>query len=177
MAYPMYPQSYQQFQAYQPYQQPVMQATPPVSGSFQNGNNQPMQQAAPQIQSGGFMSVRSIDEAYNWPLAPGVSMTFKVENAPVVCTKTRGFSPLEEPVFKIFDMHERVQQPIEAPTVPPQAPPVPAPAYALQSDVDALRSEVMGELEGFRARLDGMAEKPAARRTKKEDDGNDGSVR
>lgn len=67
--------------------------------------NYPYYQQYQQIQpqpSGGFVSARTIEEAYNWPVAPGNSITFKIENQPFVCTKTRGFSPLEQPVFERY---------------------------------------------------------------------------
>ena len=80
MAYSPYP--YQQY----PYQQyPI---------------TQPQQQQ--QVQNNGFVSARTIEEAYNWPIAPGNSITFKIENTPYVCTKTKGFSPLEQPVFERY---------------------------------------------------------------------------
>lgn len=63
---------------------------------------QPQIQAQPQIQNGGFVSVRSIEEAYNYPVAPGNSITFKDENSPYVYTKTRGFSQLDQPVFEKY---------------------------------------------------------------------------
>jgi hypothetical protein len=55
-----------------------------------------------QIQNGGFVSVRSIEEARQWAVAPGNSVTFKIEGAPYVCEKTMGFSQLESPRFEIF---------------------------------------------------------------------------
>jgi hypothetical protein len=55
-----------------------------------------------QIQNGGFVSVRSIAEAQNYPVAPGNSVTFKDENAPYVYTKTMGFSQLDRPTFEVF---------------------------------------------------------------------------
>lgn len=60
------------------------------------------QQQSQQIQDGGFVRVRDIAEAQNWPVAPGNSVTFKVENSPYICTKTMGFSPLEQPRFEKF---------------------------------------------------------------------------
>ena len=56
----------------------------------------------PQQMQTGFISARSVDEAFNWPVAPGNSLTFKIENQPYVCTKTKGFSPLEQPTFDIY---------------------------------------------------------------------------
>ena len=83
ITYPQYyPQGFPQYQ-----QQNVQQ-------QFQ----QPTQ--TQQIQSGGFISVRNIEEARNYHIAPGTSVTFIDENAPYVYTKTRGFSQLEPPVFE-----------------------------------------------------------------------------
>ena len=55
-----------------------------------------------QIQNGGLVSVRSMVEARNYPVAPGNSVTFKDENAPYVYTKTMGFSQLDRPIFEVF---------------------------------------------------------------------------
>lgn len=64
---------------------------------------QQFQQPQPQqIQNTGFVSVRSMEEAYNWPLAPGNSITFKHESQPFVYTKTKGFSPLDQPIFETY---------------------------------------------------------------------------
>ena len=56
----------------------------------------------PQIQNGGFISVRSEEEARNYPIAYGNSITFKDETAPYVYVKTMGFSQLDRPVFEKF---------------------------------------------------------------------------
>ena len=74
-------------QFFQPYQQP-MQA-------------QQVQQQAP-MQSNGFIPVRSEAEARNYPVAYGLSVTFKDENAPFVYTKTMGFSQLDTPRFEKY---------------------------------------------------------------------------
>lgn len=79
-----YPASYQQYQV------PNYQMT---------AQPQPMQ-----IQNGGFVSVRSAQEAFNYPVALGNSVTFKDETAPYIYVKTRGFSQLEEPVFEQFQL-------------------------------------------------------------------------
>ena len=85
---------YQGYQFQQPYvyqqmQQPVQQT-----------------QTTPQIQNGGFVSVRSEADARNYPVAPGNSVTFKDENAPYIYTKTMGFSQLDRPIFKKFKLVE-----------------------------------------------------------------------
>lgn len=55
-----------------------------------------------QMQSNGLVSVRSIDEALRYPVAPGNSVTFKDETAPYIYTKTMGFSQLDRPIFERF---------------------------------------------------------------------------
>ena len=94
MAYNNYfPANYAQMgYGYQQFQQPMQQ--------YQN--MQYGQQSTQQIQNGGFVSVRGIEEAYNWPVAPGNSIMFKDENAPYVYTKTKGFSQLDQPVFERY---------------------------------------------------------------------------
>lgn len=72
---------------------------------YQANYNYPvMPQQQPQMQTNGFVSVRSIDEARVYPVAPGNSITFKIENSPYLCTKTMGFSQLEQPKFEKFKL-------------------------------------------------------------------------
>lgn len=70
---------------------------------MQNSQPQNMQQT-PQIQNGGFVIVKDINEAMNYPVAPGNSVTFKNENQPYIYTKTLGFSQLDQPIFEIFKL-------------------------------------------------------------------------
>lgn len=106
MAYnQFFPASYQQYQQYQqniPYQQfqqvYPQQYQPGIPGQQIPANSQQPQQ----IQNGGFVSVRNIEEAFNWPVAPGNSITFKDENSPYVYTKTKGFSQLDQPIFEKY---------------------------------------------------------------------------
>lgn len=85
---------------------------------YQYGQNMPMQQMqnvqqVPQIQNGGFISVRSETEARNYPVAYGNSITFKDETQPYVYTKTMGFSQLDRPVFEKYKLvKENAQEPI-----------------------------------------------------------------
>ena len=81
MAYPNY---FPQF--YQPLQMPQTQP--------QTAQNQ----------SSGFVSVRSEDEARNYPVAYGNSVTFKDENSPYIYTKTMGFSQLDRPIFDKYKL-------------------------------------------------------------------------
>lgn len=64
--------------------------------------NMQQPQQPPQIQNGGFVMVKDINEAMNYQIAPGNSVTFKVESQPYICTKTLGFSQLDQPIFEVF---------------------------------------------------------------------------
>ena len=113
------------YQTYQPNFQTAAQ-------NFQMAAGQPMQ-----IQNGGFVSVRSAQEAFNYPVALGNSVTFKDETAPYIYVKTRGFSQLEEPVFEQFqlvkvDNSQKVAEPEQ--TVSTE--------YALKSELSALKEEI-----------------------------------
>lgn len=77
--------------------------------NFQYPYNQPnfqmpMQQQAPQIQTNGLISVRTEEEARNYPIGYGNSVTFKNETEPYIYTKTMGFSQLDRPIFEKFKL-------------------------------------------------------------------------
>lgn len=128
MAYSYYPNNYNPYiNAYQPYQQMQPQV-------------QIVQQ--PQIQNVGFISVRSAQEAFNYPVALGNSVTFKDETAPYIYVKTRGFSQLEEPVFEQFVKVENQQKSVEVVPTPNEAgQKFDINNYALKSDLEALQAE------------------------------------
>lgn len=76
-------------------------------GSYFPTGYQPYQmpqqvQQPQQIQNGGYMTVRSEDEARNYPIALGNSMTFFNEREPYCYKKTMGFSPLDRPTFERY---------------------------------------------------------------------------
>lgn len=129
MAFNYYPNNYNPYiNAYQPYQQMQPQV-------------QIVQQ--PQIQNVGFISVRSAQEAFNYPVALGNSVTFKDETAPYIYVKTRGFSQLEEPVFEQFVKVENQQKSAEAvPITNEVEQKFDINNYALKSDLEALQAEI-----------------------------------
>lgn len=135
MAFNYYPNNYNPYiNAYQPYQQNMQQMQPQA---------QTVQQ--PQIQNGGFISVRSAQEAFNYPVALGNSVTFKDETAPFIYVKTRGFSQLEEPVFEQFQLVKVENQQKSSETVPmtnETEQKFDINNYALKSDLEALQSEI-----------------------------------
>ena len=157
MAYNNYfPATYQPFQ-YQQYQQY------PQYQNFQQMPQQPQQ-----IQNGGFISVHNIQEAINYPVAPGNSVTFKDENSPYIYVKTKGFSQLEEPTFKKFRLiEENDTRPQESTTtVTEQA--VNYADFAKQADVTALWSEI----EMLKKQITELTAKPEKVTKRKEVDGN-----
>lgn len=101
----------------------------PYQQQYQQIQQQPMQ-----IQNGGLVSVRGIEEARNYPVAPGNSVTFKDETSPYVYTKTQGFSQLDRPVFEKYRLVKEEDAPDVQPNVHEQ--------YALQSDLELIRKEI-----------------------------------
>lgn len=55
-----------------------------------------------QIQQNPIISVRNEEEARNYPIAHGNSVTFKDENSPYIYTKSMGFSQLDKPIFEKY---------------------------------------------------------------------------
>ena len=112
-------------------------------------NMQPLQNIQPQqqIQNGGFIVVHSEEEALRYPVAPGNSVTFKVENQPLVIEKTMGFSQLESPRIERFRLvrEEVTQQPVQQQEI----------RYALADDLEKLRQE----FEAFRGQPFPIGEK------------------
>lgn len=143
MAYNSYYNPYQVYNPYQyqqNYQQPIQSNIQP---SFQQ-SQQPIQQ---QIQNGGFVSVHNENEARNYPIAPGNSVTFKDENAPYVYTKTQGFSQLDRPVFEKYRLvkEEEYQPQQVAQNAPSSAEKTEQASnidYALKSDLKTLWDEI-----------------------------------
>lgn len=103
---------------------------------------QPMYQGQ-QYPQNAFVVVRSEEEARNYPVAVGNSITFRNENEPYCYTKTMGFSQLDRPVFEKYRMVK--EEPAEISTKP-------AGDYSdIKKDVDMLKkqmAEIRGELYG-----------------------------
>lgn len=68
--------------------------------------NYPFFYPQPQIpqQGGGFIPVRSEDEARAWPVAPGSSVTFRDETRSYCYEKSLGLSQFDQPVFRRYRM-------------------------------------------------------------------------
>ena len=145
---------YPQMQAYQPMTQSMAQSMPQLTQQPAQQTQQMAQQPVqPQIQNGGFVSVRTEQEARNYPVAPGTSVTFKDENAPYCYTKTKGFSQLEEPVFEKYRLVKEV-------TVIPEKEEITEHEevrveYALKSDLDKL----IGTVDNIGQEIDRIQDK------------------
>ena len=108
-----------------PYQQYPYQAQMPQQMTQQ------VQQTM-QMQSGGFISVPTEQDARNYPVAPGNVITFKIENQPIVCEKAQGFSQLEGPVFNKYRLVKEEEQEVA---------PIPSKESDLRQELDSLKEE------------------------------------
>lgn len=102
----MYGQAYQQPQIY--------------NNQTQMSPMQPSQmQQSMQIQDGGLVRVRSVDEARNYPVAPGNCVTAIVGNK-YLCSKTVGFSPLDPEQFDMYKLEKVTDEKEEKTETPPE---------------------------------------------------------
>lgn len=151
MAYNYYPNYYQPMY---PQIQPTYQQQP----QMQAPQTQPVQQ--PQIQNGGFVSVRSEQEARNYPIAPGNSVTFKDENQPFVYVKTMGFSQLDRPRFEKYRLvKEEEAQAQNAPVSGENVQGATNIDYALKSDLQALQGAFAQEIQALRVQIENLTSK------------------
>ena len=154
MAYNYYPNYYQPMY---PQIQPTYQQQP----QMQAPQTQPVQQPVqPQIQNGGFVSVRSEQEARNYPIAPGNSVTFLDENAPYCYTKTMGFSQLDRPRFEKYRLvKEEETQAQNVPISGENMQGVNNIDYALKSDLQALQGTLTQEIQILKAQIENLTPK------------------
>lgn len=148
MAYGNYfPVTYQPNYYGQPnpyYQQMQQQAMMQQNQQMQNAQQQGQQMQQPAIQQSGFVLVPSEQEARNYPVAPGNSVTFKDENAPYCYVKTMGFNQLDRPTFERYRLVKE-DSPVTAKNAPTNADSAEGSkdtAYALKSDLGAIWSEI-----------------------------------
>lgn len=132
----------------------------------------PQAQAQTQIQNGGFVSVRSEEEARNYPVALGNSVTFKDENSPYIYTKTMGFSQLDRPIFDKYKLVK--EEPSEASNSPQieskTSEPIKDTIDSIKSEIEAIWSDIDGIKHDYVRKAD---ESPAKRTTKRDKDGDD----
>ena len=97
--------------------------------------NQYYQAQQPQIQNGGVIHATEA-EARKYPVAPGYSMIFIDDEKSKLYTKTAGFSQLEQPVFKKYNISEEIE-----PQSDLNKGDIITPDYATKADISALRAD------------------------------------
>jgi hypothetical protein len=161
-----YPVTYQPNYYGQP--NPYYQQMQNAAMMQQNQQMQPTQQAQaqqmqqPTIQQSGFVLVPSEQEARNYPVAPGNSVTFKDENAPYCYVKTMGFNQLDRPTFERYRLVKE-DGPVTAQNASTSADSVEwdkNTAYALKSDLGAIWSEI----DAIKEKLKAQSEKKPAKK-------------
>lgn len=148
---------YQQMQQ----QQAMMQQNQQMQQAQQNQPVQQMQQ--PTIQQSGLVLIPSEQDARNYPVAPGNSITFKDENAPYCYVKTMGFNQLDRPTFERYRLVKE-DSPVtaqKATTSADSAERSKDTAYALKSDLGAIWSEIDAIKEKLKTQTD---KKPAKKK-------------
>lgn len=145
------------------YIQPMYQQIP--ANSQQSNQNQQSK-----IQNTGFIMVRSEEEAYNYPVALGNCVTFKVENEPIVIEKSMSYSQLENPKI---DRYRLVREDIVAP-------PAIVDSVAVEKETfptDELKDELVAirhEIEGLKKKLDNQPKQNQNQQNKKREVEHDG---
>jgi hypothetical protein len=150
---------------YQQMQNPAMMQQNQQMQQAQQAQAQQMQQ--PTIQQSGFVLVPSEQEARNYPVAPGNSVTFKDENAPYCYVKTMGFNQLDRPTFERYRLVKE-DGPVTAQNASTSADSVEGnknTAYALKSDLAA----IWGEIDAIKEKLRTQAEKKTVKARKAEE--------
>lgn len=162
-----FPMGYQQMYYPQPVQllQPMQQQPMPQPQQVQATQVQNQVQPQYPIVQGGFVRVRSENEARMYPVAPGNSVTFIDEAQPYCYTKTVNTSQLDRPIFEKYRLvkeDDAAPAPVEAPQKPAEAPAVDLSKYAMKADIAAFKAEIdalKSDIESFRGDLYGLAGK------------------
>lgn len=139
----------------------------PYQNFYQQPQYAPQQaqgQIQPQTQSGGFIIVRSENEARNYPVAPGNSITFFNESQPYCYKKTMSFSPLDHPTFERYRIVKE-----EAPVEPIQPLTSDSPMENIDKELKAEIEALRGDVDDLKAKIKGLTTKPA-RGGKKDDE-------
>ena len=134
--------------------------------------SQPYQQTAQQpqqIHNGGYVSVRSEDEALMYPVAPGNSVTFINELAPYQYKKTMGFSQFDKPIFEKFRVIKEENAPVsnENEKTPNDI------TYALKTDCGALRDEIEALKDDIKTLMAKISTNETKKTTKSKKEGDE----
>lgn len=171
-----YPSPYQNGYGYNPYgtvqipqptPQQMMQPIPQQTGQQASPQQQTQIPQQSQIMNGGFVHVQSENEARQYPVAPGNSVTFIDDTQAFCYTKTMSTGQFDTPIFKKFKLVEVpdnniTQNAQKAPSeaLSPQG--YNLEDYALKADVAALRVEI----ERLESKFENINTKPKSKTTK-----------
>lgn len=108
------------------------------------------QQTQPQMQNGGFISVRSQKEAWDYPIAPGNSITFIDENAMRCYIKSKGFSPFEQPKFDTYRLVKE-EPPKQAENAPENS--------VKEDETTDIKYDAKAEIDAITERIDALKDK------------------
>ena len=64
----------------------------------------------PVAQGGDFVPIPSEEDARNFPIQRGTSITFKDENLPFIYIKKLGMGQLDSPTFEVYEIKKRTPQ-------------------------------------------------------------------
>lgn len=96
-----------------------------------------LQQMQPvQMPTQSFVTVRSEDEAKNYPVAQGNSILFRDETSPYIYTKTMGFSQLDRPTFEKYRLIKEGEIEENKPNMIENL------SAEFKSEIDALKDEI-----------------------------------
>lgn len=132
-----YPATYPQMYYTPQYQIPQYQM------QLQQMQQQAQNQQNQQTQT-SFVLVRSEEEARNYPVAPGNSITFKDESRNYCYVKSMGFNQLDSPTFERYRLVKEDDAPAaqNGPVQPTSREVQNPPQYALKTDLTALWDEI-----------------------------------
>lgn len=91
----------------------------------------------PQPQQSSFVHVQNEEQARQWAVALGSSITFIDDNAPYCYTKSMGVSQFEPPVFKKFKLVEVVENAPQQPTTQQR---VDIPEYVTKAEFEPFKT-------------------------------------
>ena len=100
-------------------------------------------QAPQQPTQTSFVHVQNEEQARQWSVALGSSVTFIDDNAPYCYTKSMGMSQFDAPVFKRFRLVEEPLQSVQnAPEQPPANGSIDLSEYMLKADFEPFKKQI-----------------------------------
>lgn len=94
-------------------------------------------------QNGGFLTIPSEEDARNYPVRRGTSVTFRDENLPYIYIKTLGMGQLDSPIFEVYEIKKRDSQNAQkGETAPSKDETEKLSNYVTKAEYGAIREEI-----------------------------------